>query len=225
MTAIVGRGTAYLAATTWILKLIGLGSVFLILNRLTVHEYGITELVITVVPLLSIFLLPGLNATVIADMGIEKAQGNRAGVKGVLLNYIRLQSMFAVFIWAAVFFGASTLSIWLGKGDLAPLLRTVSFLFLLSPLRTMVQVLQRVYLRFFAQSVYTVMEEVSKLGFLLFFFFVFHMRAEGLILALVLSQAFSLACMLPAFVRIDRELWQIKAQFLPYWHFLLAHGK
>lgn len=225
VTKVVGRGTVYLAATTWVLKGVGIFSILLILNHLTVHEYGITELVTTVVPLLSIFLLPGLNTTLIADMGVEKAKGNMAAVKGMLINFVRLQGIFSVIIWAFVFFGAHFLSVWYGKGDVANLIRIMSFAFLLSPLRTMVQILLRVYLRFFQQSVYSVLEEVFKLCFLTLFFFVFHLRAEGLIAALVLSQAFALICMVPVIVRIDTHLWRAQTTRFTTFHLLRFHGK
>ncbi len=225
MTTTVGRGTAYLAATTWVLKGIGLLSLLIILNHLTVSEYGISELVITVVPLLSVFLLPGLGTTVIADMGRERAAGNTAALKGILLNFFRLQLVCAVAVWAAVFFGAQELSGWFGKGDLAPLIQTVSFMFLLSPLRASAQVLQRVYLRFFAQSVYSALEEAWKLVFLLPLFFVFNLRAQGLIAALVFSQLAALACMAPSLARIDRQLWRVRAERYAPLHLVATHGK
>ncbi len=225
ISSVVGRGTFYLAVTTVVLKIASLVSVLLVLNYLTVREYGIAELVITLVPLLSLFLLPGLNTTVIADAGIEKARGNYAGVKGLLLNYLQLQSLFAVCVWVAVFFGASMLATWYGKGNLAPLIQIVSFGFLLSPLRSFVQVFQRVYLQFSQQSVFSVLEEAWKLALLGFFFFGLHWRVEGLLAAAVLSQALALICILPYFLRIDRSLWRVTGERLRFWHFLYLHGK
>ncbi len=225
VTGVVSRGTAWLMSTTLLIKVIGVFSVLLTLNHLTVYEYGFAELVITAVPLLSLFLLPGLNVTVIADMGLERGKGDLPRMKGLLLSFLRLQVLFSVLIFAIVFFGVHVLAVWYGKPDAAFLFEIISFSFLVSPIRTTAQTLQSVYFRFRQQSIQTILEEVWKLLLLVVFFFVFNMSAAGLVLAIVLSQVFALISIAVPFSRIDPLLWKTRAVHYSTFYFLWHHGK
>jgi|CXWL01.1.fsa_nt_gi O-antigen/teichoic acid export membrane protein len=225
VASIVGRGTAWLAISTVLIKIVGFFSIFVILNHLTMYEYGFAELVITTVPLFSLFLLPGLNVTVIADMGIERGRGNLPRMKGLLLSFFRLQLLFAVVIFAIVFIGGDMLAVWYGKEDAALLFKIISFSFLVSPMRTTAHVLQSVYFRFNQQSMQTMLEEIWKLLLLMFFFYVFNMTAAGLILAIVLSQLFALFSIVGSMSRIDPLLWKMRAVHYSTFHFLWHHGK
>lgn len=221
----VGHGTTWLAGTTLMMKGVGFLSVLLILNRLTIHEYGSTELVLTAVPLLSLFLLPGLSTTVIADMGLQRGLGDLARMKGLFLSFFRLQVFFAVALWAIVFFGAHFLALKYGKEEASLLFKILSFAFLLSPIRTCMQTLQSVYFEFKQQSLYSVAEEVFKLLLLVLFFFVFDMRAEGLVLAIVLSQAIGLLAFVVPLRSIDLAFWKVRQVRYSLFHFLFHHGK
>lgn len=225
MAGVVGRGTAWVAATTLILKGVGFLSIFIILNRLTVFEYGVAELVLTAVPLLSFFTLPGLGATVIADMSRERGAQNTSRMKGLLMSYLRLQYVFAVLAWAIVFFGAQALAVWFSKGSTVFYFQIISFLFLLSPIRGVVQTTQAVFLEFRQQSLYTFLEELWKIGFIIIFFFFLDLRIEGLLLAIVLSQVLALISISLPLYRIDSSFWRSKGEKLPMFYFLYYHGK
>ncbi len=225
MSSVVGRGTAWLAGVTLILKGVGVLSVLLILNHLTVYEYGFAELVITAVPLLSLFLLPGLSTTVVADMGIARAAGDLSRVKGLFLSFIRLQLVCAIFVWAIMFFGAHAIAVWYGNENAGLLFKIISFSFLVSPFRVAAQTLQSVYFRFRQQSVQTFLEEGWKLALLVLFFFVLHMRVDGLITALVLAPVLALLSILLPLWRIDPLLWKTKEEKISFFYFLKYHGK
>lgn len=225
ITGVVGRGAAWLASTTLLTKVVGGFSILLILNHLTMYEYGFAELVITAVPLLSIFLLPGLNSTVIADMGLEKGRGDLPRMKGLLFSFLRLQILFSVLVFSMVFFGGHALAVWYGKKDAALLFEIISFSFLVSPIRATAQTLQSVYFRFRQQSIQTMAEEVWKLLLLLVFFYVLDMNATGLILASVLSQVLALISIALPLSRIDPLLWKVRAVHYSTFYFLWHHGK
>ncbi len=221
----VGRGTTWLAGTTLVMKGLSFLSVLLVLNRLTLHEYGSAELVLTAIPLLSLFLLPGLSTTVIADMGRQRGVGDLPRMKGLFFSFLRLQAYFAILLWAAVFFGAHFLAVEYGKEEASTLFKIISFAFLLSPVRICMQALQSVYFEFKQQSLYSIAEELFKLLLLALFFFMFDMRTEGLVLAIVLSQAVGLLAFSLPFVRIDSSFWSTKQTRYPTFHFLFHHGK
>lgn len=225
LASVAGRGTAWMAATTFVMKGVGFVYIFLVLNYLTVFEYGVAELITSAVPLLSLFLLPGLHTTVIADMARERGVGNISRMKGLLISYFKLQYLFAVIAWALVFFGAHLLAVWYGQGSTVQYFQIVSFLFLLSPLRAAMQTVQSVNLAFRQQSLYTFLEESWKLILLAVFLLVLHMRIDGLLLAFVLCQVLALASIALPLWALDRSFWSTKGERFPIFHFLMHHGK
>lgn len=221
----VGKGTISLAISTWFLKGVGIVTILVVLNYLSVYEYGLAELVLSIVPLLSLFLLPGLNTTVIADMGIARSRGDLASAKGIFLNYFYVQFTLAAIVFSFVFLGAHAIAVFYGKEDISLLFRILSFAFLASPLRNALQVLQSVYFKFGQQSVYGFLEEAWKLVLVLFFFWVLGLGTEGLIMAAVFSQFLALISMSPTLFKIDRVFWATSSQRYPFFHLLKFHGK
>ena len=66
----IGEGLFFFISNALLLKAIGLISIFLILRQLTVYEYGVSELVFSVVALMNLFLLPGIGDLLLAEIGI-----------------------------------------------------------------------------------------------------------------------------------------------------------
>jgi len=225
LAGVVGKGTAWLAGTTVLLKGVGFISIFIILTHLSVYEYGFAELVITAVPLLSIFLLPGLGPTVIADMAAAKGRGDIAEMKGLLFSFTGLLVCLSVVAWALVFFGADILAVWYHNPSAVLLFKIVSFSFLISPWRTFAQVLQSVYLRFRQQSMQSISEEVWKLILLCVFLLGLHMGPTGLVYAIVLSPFLSLLTIAVPLARMDVRFWSTPRKRFSLFHFLFDHGK
>lgn len=225
LTGVVGKGAAWTASATLLVKAVGFLYLLIVLNHLTVFEYGVAELVITAVPLLSFFQLPGLQTTVVADMGRERAAGNLPRMKGLAISYLKLQYFFAVFAWAAVFFGAHLLAVWYGKGSTVLLFQIISFSFLISPLRNTMQAVQSVFFAFRQQSVYAFLEECWKLILVAILFFVLGFRIGGLLVAVVLSQVFALLTIVRFFFMLSPDFFAASAERYPVFHFLYHHGK
>ncbi len=220
----IGEGTLWFSVSTLGVKFLGLANVFIILRTLSVYEYGQAELVLSIVPLLGFFLLPGLNAVVTADIAVEKGRENLAAAKGMFINFAFLQAALAVCAWAVVFFGAGVLSKFYTEGT-ADLFRAVSFLFLLSPLRVLVGILLDVHARFRTQSLYGFLEEGAKLIFIILFLFYFGFGVIGIILAAVLSQAVALIVTLPDARRFLAPFRGVQSFRYPFLFFIRGHGK
>lgn len=219
------EGTLWTSGGTIILKVIGLVTIFLILHRLSVYEYGLVQLVLSIIPLFSIFVLPGMSSVVVADMGVARGKGDHGEVRAIFLNYFLLQSLLAVCAWAIVFFGADIIANYY-KGQVSGLLKIISFSFLISPFRGSIQIALRVYLKFFQQSLYTVIEEFLKLLLVVLFFFVFHISVPGVLLAAVFAEAFTVLIMSIPFFKIYHDF--SKAPILEkkaFWNLLYFHGK
>lgn len=220
----IGEGTLWTTGSTIILKVVGLATTFLILHRLSVYEYGLVELVLSIVPLLGFFLLPGLNNMVIADIGVARAQGNSQRVKTIFVHYVTVQTVLAVIAWAIVFFGADVISKFY-EGQAPELIKIVSFMFLAGPIRTSLAVLFRSHLNFFALSVHAVLVEVFKLGFLVVAFYVMHLGVAGVLWAGFAGEIIGAILMAPAFYSVYRKFSGERLEHISFWKLLAAHGK
>ncbi len=221
----ISKGMLWNSAGTILIKIAGLASVFLILHRLSIYEYGLLEIMMTVISFFSIFLLPGLGDVVIADMGIERGKGNLGGVKRILWQFFKLQAVLAIIAWAVFFFGANLIAHYYNP-YISIYLKIASFSFLVSPLRSLFTTLFSVNFEFFNQSLYSLIEELLKIILVAVMFFVFNLNGEGVVLARVLAEFLSVACMLPLLLRTYKPLRTVALDKIDsMWNLLRYHGK
>ncbi|HEY4501957.1 MAG TPA: oligosaccharide flippase family protein [Candidatus Paceibacterota bacterium] len=204
-TRIVSEGSAWVLFLTVLLKILGLLSIFVVLSNLSVYEYGVVELVLSVLPIFSLFLLPGLNAIIVADMGLAKGRGEYSVVRGVIRAYGRMYLLLAVVAWALLFFGSEIVA-HIYDEHFALFFKIISFSFLLSPIRMLCSVFFTYALRFREQSLIGFLEEIFKLAFVLVFVAYFGLGIIGMLLAIVLSQALALATLAPYGYRLYRTM-------------------
>ncbi len=188
----IGRGTLFQSLSNSASRIVGLVVVFVILKNLSVYEYGLVELVMSLPALLSIFALPGMSSTIIADLGILHAQGKHSEAARLHVNFFRLQIFLSFFPFLFVFFGATLIAHFYNEG-IADMVRIVSFLFLIGPFRTRVVVANQVFRRFRTTAVYAVTEEVIKLCTILCGFYFFELGAKAVILSYVLCESLPIA--------------------------------
>ncbi|MDO8555493.1 MAG: oligosaccharide flippase family protein [bacterium] len=221
----IGEGVFWLGTNSIIIKLVGLASVFLILRRLSVFEYGVSELVYSVVSLLSLFLLPGLADLILAEFGREKSQNNMGAMKKLFFDYATVSLGLGIILWAVLFFGADIISAYYSK-TVAGLLRISSFLFFTMSFRPLVRLLQDANLKFFNASLFSFTEEFAKLGFLILFFFRFNLRIEGIFLSQIFSQVLTFLLFAPVFFTLYRNFSSAKPLAdISLRQILFSHGK
>lgn len=221
----IGVGTAWMSASTVVLKVIGLATIFLMLRKLSVAEYGLAELVLSVTGILSLFTLPGLNQLIIADMGIAKEKRDLRGMKELFVNSFYLQMILGGIAWALVFFGSNIIA-GLYNEHIGGLFKIVSFVFLISPLRSLFFIAFSVELKFFYRSLYSTIEEALKLVLIVMLLYVFNLRVDAIVWAFVLSQFLAMIPMIPSLIRVTKYFTHVllldkKAP----WTLLLNHGK
>src|SRR3989344_375043 len=136
---IAGEGTAWFSGRNVILKFLALGSAFIVLRNLSVYEYGVVQLALSVFSIGSVFLLSSLNEVIIADMGVLKKESPEK-MKAVFLSFLRLQFILSFLAWAALFFIPSFFEKFVAA-VVAGFLRVVYFLFLMVPFRSMVSII------------------------------------------------------------------------------------
>lgn len=222
----IGEGFAWNASAVAVLKIISFGNLFLILSQLTVYEYGLTELTMSIASVFGLFLLPGLTAIVTADLGVERARHNPGAMKSLFLEYITVSMALGVVAWAVLFFGSSLVAHWTGNELIDRFFKIVSFLFLTGPLRTASTMLATVMIRFRDLSLFSVAEESVKGLFLLLFFFVFDRGADGLLMAIVGAQVIVVIMFFPRTLSAFREFSHAPPEeSRPLWHILREHRK
>ncbi len=221
----VGKGVFWFSGGTIFLKLLGIASIFIVLSHLSLYEYGLVELSLSLVPLLSFFTLPGLSLTITADMSADRGRGDLPHMYARFKGFFVYQVVLGFCAWAVIFWGADILAKFYHTQSIL-LIKAVSFLFLISPLRTMITVLLTVDLKYFEQSLLSVGEELFKFGLISFFILGLGMRADGLVYATILSQfgALFIVCVpaLKSYKVFSRSGTPANFSFIRY---VGAHGK
>ena len=221
----IATGTLWFSINSWLLRGVGLITVFFILRNLSIYEYGLVELVLSIIPLFGILMLPGLNNVVITDMAIEKGKGDISEMKSLFINFITLHAVLSVVAWAIVFFGASIIDKFYSE-QVTQFIRIVSFFFLISPIRSALGTVFTVYLKFFSLSILLFLEEFFKLIFILLAFFVFDLRANGVILAGLLGSFTAFIFVLPVYLKTYSEFSSVHIiNKKPFWSVVHYHGK
>lgn len=220
----VGKGVAWNTLSTILEKGIILANVFLTLTLLSIHEYGLVQLILSALSLTSIILLPGFSEAIVADLAVEYGRGKKGKVKEVLVQYSSLILFLSVASWALLYFG-SNLFINVTGGELATkYLRIVSYVLLLAPARTLINMILSVKLKFREQAFYTGIEEVSKLIFLVFFLLFLKQGVEGVLLATVYSQLAAVLIFSPYVISHILEIVRAPGEKIePFWKMLTTH--
>ena len=225
-TKAIGQGVAWNTVSTVIGKTVVFANVFLILRYLSVYEYGLSELIFSVIGTMGIVLLPGLSSAITADLAVERARGEFGRMKTIFAQYLSLNVVLSVIAWSILFFGSSFAAHLASNDSIEYFLKIVSFSFLLSPWRGAIGMLSIVEARFFDQSFYSVFEEIVKGLALLFFFFILHQSIAGLLFATVISQLVVIILFIPRFLSAYRVFSHAKAvDTQVFWQIVNHHRK
>ncbi len=199
------EGVAWTATTTWLNKVIGIAYVLLVLSHLSVYEYGLTELVISIPPLLSLFGLPGLESVIMADMSTELGREKRARAKHLLTSYLSVRMLLGVTAWAVLFFSSHAVEAMYNE-SIATMVQIVSFSFLFGPLRSAYQVLFRVSLRFDLFSIHRVVEECAKLVTIAVCLLIFDLGPTAVAIGYISTDLVALPVFFPFFVTLWKKV-------------------
>jgi O-antigen/teichoic acid export membrane protein len=222
----IGKGAVWNTASTLVGKVVVLANIFMILQHLSVYEYGLSELVLSVISAMGIILLPGLSTAIVADLSYEKSKGDLARTKSIFWQYNILGLVLGVLAWAVLFFCAEPIAGLVHNPTIGYFLRIVSFTFLISPVRKIAIMLATVEMRFFDQSFYSVVEEIWKGIFLFTFFYIFGRTLDGLFLAIVLSQCIAFICYIPRSISAYASFGREKAtRIFNFWEVMGKHRK
>ncbi len=220
----IGEGTFWISASTVLIKGIGLVSVFLILRTLSVAEYGIAQLALSIFSLGLIFICSNLMDVVIADMGRERYT-NPGKMKSIFLSFFRLNLLLAVvgaigiLVWGQLYDAGYTAI------HLSSYLWIIALLVLVYPIRAALVIWFNVLTRFTHLAAMSVMEEIFRFGALLLFLYAIPLGITGVLLAQLVGQSIMLLLMLPVFLKLYAPFRAMPGERIGIWAIVLAHGK
>src|SRR3569623_2004027 len=187
LTQTIEKGTLWTSGATFITKFVALLNVFLVISHLSVYAYGVSELALSVVGLMSIFTLPGIDRTALTDIAVEKGRGNMGRAQRIFFDFFILQFILGCIASAILFFGASFVAK-LFTVEISGYFKKIALLFLLSPLGANLRALFNLYFDFKSMSVLTFLQEAVKLAVLLLLITFSTLSIAGLLKSLVIAQ-------------------------------------
>ncbi|MCA9343182.1 oligosaccharide flippase family protein [Candidatus Saccharibacteria bacterium] len=221
------QGVAWTVVSTWLNKAIGIVYAITLLSFLSVYDYGVTELVLSIPALLAFMNLPGLETVVMSDMAKEQGDQDLQKSKFIFTSYMSVRVILGIITWSLLFFSAPYVEQSYNTA-IASMFQVLSFTFLFSPIRTAYQILFRVNLQFNLLAFHRIVEEIAKLGVVLLGLYVFELGALAVILAYIASDIVAL----PMFALFFCQSWRrtfgetpSSSGWLNPLHNLRAHGK
>ncbi|MFO0718734.1 MAG: oligosaccharide flippase family protein [Candidatus Paceibacterota bacterium] len=224
-TRSIAQGTFVLSFFGLLTKFASFFTAIIVLRSLSIHEYGLSELSMTLFSFLGILLLPGISSVIIADMSFCKGQGNMPRAKEIFKRYVTLQSLLCIagFI---ILFSSSFFVEYFATENVSNSLRILSFSFLISPFRMAFSILFSVEKKFFYQGMIGFFEEFFRLVVVLYIFVFHSFHLESVFLANTIGQASAMVFIYPFFL-VSYKMWRrvIATNGGHVLESLFAHGK
>ena len=204
LASTLGKGTLWLVSGDIVVKVTGLLYLFLILSHLAVYEYGLVKLALSVPALLSVFGLAGLHPVMVADLITLKEQKRFSEMSFKLSAFLSAKVVMGI-VAAAGLFGSTFLFTHFFSEEILNLVRILSILFLLGPVRSLIVLSLEVSKNFKIRSWFAVFEEIIKLLLVFILLSLLHQGVTGVIVATVAANFLVAAAFLPICLSILRN--------------------
>jgi O-antigen/teichoic acid export membrane protein len=183
----VGEGTFWYVLSSILMKFFAIITVSVTLVSLTVYEYGLAELVLSLIALGSIVLLPGYADTVMADASVCYGRGDLNGARSIITSYLITHSAGAL-IGYGVFYAASSFFAVHYNAHISELIRIAGLSYLFAPVRSVFGVLATTLLQFRLPSIASFAEEALRCLLIFILVYYYKLGVIGFLWARVGSQ-------------------------------------
>lgn len=217
--------SAIVLTSNILLKVVGFAATLLLLNAISVYDYGLWRLLLSILTLAGIATLPGLDSVISTDLGREAGVGNYARYKTLFLKAAALFFCLGVLVAVVLFF-------------IAPILTQITGINITLPVRilavcVLTSALVRIYgwafstnLHFFRAQSITFLNSALYLIFLGIFVWHLHMGLVGVALAYALASGICVVAFLPL-------VWSVLKPYMSgagdvtysLWGMIRGHGK
>lgn len=218
----VGEGFAWASGGSFVLKIIGMAITFLIIARLSLHDYGTYQLSLAAWGLSLTFFFQGINQVAIAQSARRHKDGDYASMIQLGRGLLFFKIIVGILLWTFIHFASPILSRYY-SGDIIQLLGILSWTFLAIPLSEFIRFDLSSRQRFAEQSLFDVAEEFIRGAGILAALFVFRSGIEGLLWAMVISIAITPLFFLP-FIKADYFRLKIAFTLRPFWQLIFDQG-
>lgn len=198
------RGEAYYGSWGLLAKGIGFANTFLTLSALSLYQYGVFQLVLSLYGAASYFTTIG-DGVVNNDITHFIREGKEGKAKKLFYEYNSLRLAASIILFAVFFFGATLFAERYTLGFVAEV-RTVSFLFLTEVFFNATESLLAARLKFAVVASRPAITKAAQLLALLYFFFASSIGLEEMFLSMIIGSVVSTLTMVPAFIRLH-ERW------------------
>lgn len=206
------------------LRLTGLLSTVLILNALSVYEYGLWRLVLSVLMACTIISLPGFDSTIVTDLGREAGRGNLSRYRSILTSFATL--LLTLGLVAALMLAVSAPLITTITGiDLTDMLRILSVSLVFSAAARVMNFIFSTHLRFAYSQGMNATNALVYLFALLFFVLTDGLDVAGMAIAYLVASAASVIVFLPQTIKLIRPLRAVEAGEYSIISMMKGHGK
>lgn len=222
----IGLGIFWTNFFNILTKVFAFFSSVLILSHLSLAEYGLSELIISIVAISGIFMLPGLNQTIIADVAVEVGNNNLPKAKKIFKDYLTLRNILSFSVFIVFLAGSFFVENWF-TSNVINSIRIYALTFLLAPIRSSISIIFSVAKNFFLQGFLLFSEEFFRFFFIYYFFNFSDLRLEGVFWALFLGQLLSTFSVFMAYRKIVKILGNqiAEGKRFDFIKIMLEHGK
>ena len=181
------KGTFLLSSWTTVSQLVGIVNSFIVLYLLTVYEYGIYVLVLSVINMSEGALYESSDQLIITDVLIERRRNNLERAKRIYQEYALFKIIMAVVAFAVLFLGAQLIADYLGYDSLGLFIKVGAFMVLFRGVFYFLHINLRINKKFNQMGSFTFIMELIKLLLLLTMFFYFEAGIAKIIFVSVLA--------------------------------------
>lgn len=217
------RGEAISAFWNFTTKGVGLFNTFLIISSLSLYEYGVFQLLLSIAGISSDTLSIG-GGIFSNEMSHKIAEKKEDEAKKIFFEYSVVRILIAVILWAVVYFGA-TILFEAYTIEFIKDLRIISFLFITEALFLIIKTLSVVKLEFALNGIRTTISRVIQSCILIYFFIQGNLGLKQLIWSIVIASVLSLILILPMFYKIYRQWRSVKTNEKSLlWNIITLYG-
>lgn len=221
----VGEGSAISFVGNLLLKLGTVASSIILLRYVSVSDYGLWQILLSVVSFASLITLPSFETLMIADLSSELGKKREDVYKAIFKQSFFLLLALGFLAGTGLFLAAPVVSRFSGL-DITFLLRILALQFFLAPLQ------RSYFLAFYSHLKYglvhgaKITQRGGYLALLAMFILWKDMGITGIVLAHTLSILVSIAFFFPSFFKIARRLMAVREDArYSLWRTFRAHGK
>lgn len=223
---VIARGSAIVLGSNILLKAIAFLATLLLLRDISVYDYGLWRLLLSVLTFVGIFTLPGLDPAIRADLGREAGQGNHSRYRAIFIQFSGLLLSLAAVVAVGLFIAAPYITVATGIG-VTLYVRILAVCVFTSALLRVYSSAFSTHLHFYRAQGITICSSFFYLVLLIVFLYIYNLGLLGVVMAYALSSAMSVIIFFLPFVSTVRaELRAASDPSYSLWHSMIRqHGK